>query len=295
MFNTIALNKINDTVLNNRGIELFIKRDDTVHLQYGGNKFRKLKYNLEFARQKNYDTLITFGGAFSNHIAATAYAGKQFNFKTIGIIRGEELKNAELSKTLQQAKANGMQLEFVSRSDYNRKFDADYLNELSAKFNNPYIIAEGGCNHLGMMGCSEILSEIDVEFDYVICPVGTGTTFLGIASALKPHQQALGIEVYKNNSSGITSLTYARNFPEDTSRLIAGKSIEIFNYSFNGFGKSTPELDAFCKSFSHKNDIPVEPVYTGKMFYGIYDLSAKGYFKNPSRIVAIHTGGLQYL
>lgn len=274
-------------------LKLFAKREDLVHPVYGGNKFRKLKYNLGYARENNFDTLLTFGGAFSNHIAATAFAGKEFGFKTIGIIRGDELTDAaaNLSKTLTEGVANGMTLKFVSRAEYNRKYEADYLTELQAAYPNAYIIPEGGSNPLAVKGCKEIVDDIEIEFDYIVCAVGTGTTLIGIASGLKPHQNALGIEVYKNKNPELENLEYAKQYPLSVQNL----NCKIANYSFGSYGKSTAALDAFCKDFYLKHQITIEPIYTGKMFYGIYDLIKQGYFKTGSTIIAVHTGGLQYL
>lgn len=280
-------------MISSLNINLLVKREDLVHPLYGGNKFRKLKYNLAYARENNFETLLTFGGAFSNHIAATAFAGKEFGFKTIGIIRGDELNNsnATLSKTLRDASANGMTFKFVSREEYNRKYDDDYLTELQKEYNNTYIIPEGGSNPLAIKGCKEIVDEIEIDFDYIVCPVGTSTTLIGIASGLKPHQTALGIEVYKNKVPSIKNLEYLKHHPMDVENL----KIEIVNYSFGGYSKSTVELDLFCKKFYERNQIIIEPIYTGKMFFGIFDLIQKGFFKKDSTIIAVHTGGLQYL
>ncbi|MEO8146402.1 MAG: pyridoxal-phosphate dependent enzyme [Bacteroidia bacterium] len=293
-----VLNKINDPMFSDREITLYVKREDLVHPVYGGNKFRKLKYNLIYARENNFDTLWTFGGAFSNHIAATAYAGKKLGVKTIGVIRGDELKPSDekLSKTLREAKANGMQLKFISRSDYKRKYDDDFLNELRNEFGNAYIIPEGGSNEFALQGCREIVDDIEIDFDYIICPVGTGTTLLGIASGLKPYQTAVGIEVYKNENPQEENLEFLKHHPlEIKNYKLRPDSYRVENYSFGGYGKSTPELDTFCKDFSTNHNITIEPVYTGKMFYGIFDLVKQGYFPKASIIVAIHTGGLQYI
>ena len=277
-------------------VELFVKRDDLEHLLYGGNKFRKLKYNLEFIKQHRVKTVLTFGGAFSNHIAAMAYAGNKFGFKTIGIIRGDELNNNntaafQLNKTLREAQDNGMFLCFVNRENYKRKYDIDYGDELKKEFGELLIIPEGGSNELALKGCNEIVSEIENDFNYIITPVGTGTTLIGIAESLKQNQKAIGIEVYKNKLPTIDQLEFFKHHKVsiDLNKII------LKNYAFSGYGKSTKELTAFCESFKNDYHIPVEPVYTGKMFFGLFDLVKRGFFEKGSVIIAVHTGGLQYI
>jgi 1-aminocyclopropane-1-carboxylate deaminase/D-cysteine desulfhydrase-like pyridoxal-dependent ACC family enzyme len=281
-----------DSLLSEHDIELWVKREDLVHRLYGGNKFRKLRYNLQHARENNFDTILTFGGSYSNHIAATAFAGKHYGFTTIGIIRGEELYHSNsLSTTLHHAKANGMHLRFISRNQYRDINNYAFHDQLRNEFGNIYIIPEGGANLYGMQGCMEIVKEIEMEFNYICCPAGTGTTLTGIAKALKPGQIALGIEVYKNENPAVENLQYLKQSWEDDKLSNA----EIFNYSFGGYGKVTSLLQDFCNQFYESYDICIEPVYSGKMFYGIFDLVKQGYFKRGSVIIAIHTGGLQYL
>jgi 1-aminocyclopropane-1-carboxylate deaminase len=289
------LNKIECELFNKAKVTVFIKRDDLVHPIYGGNKFRKLKYNIEAILNNQPKTVLTFGGAFSNHIAATAFAGKKFNFKTIGIIRGDELKNNQYeiianNKTLREAQKHGMQIIFVSRENYKRKYDTDYWDELKQEFGDILIIPEGGSNELALKGCKEIVTEITTDFDYMITAVGTGTTLIGIAQALKPHQKVIGIEVYKNKLTALEHLEFLKH----QKVTVDNDKILLKNYAFKGYGKSDVELNAFCESFNKEYQILIEPIYTGKMFFGLFDLIQKGFFKKNSIIIALHTGGLQY-
>ena len=188
----ISLNQHINLELPN-GISLYIKREDLIHPFVSGNKFRKLKYNLLEAKALNNDTLLTFGGAFSNHIAAVAYAGKEQGFKTIGIIRGDELRDKiSENPTLQFAENCGMQFEFVSREEYRLKSENHFLGQLKMKFGDFYLIPEGGTNELAIKGCEEILMEDDGEFDFICCAIGTGGTISGIINSVLAHQKVLG-------------------------------------------------------------------------------------------------------
>jgi 1-aminocyclopropane-1-carboxylate deaminase len=282
---------LTDAALNKSRVKIFVMREDLVHPIVGGNKFRKLKYNLIKATAENKTTLVTFGGAFSNHIAATAFAGKENGFKTIGIIRGE--KTESLNLTLKRAAACGMQLIFIDRTTYRDKEAALNVALKNHETKNYYIIPEGGNNAEGFRGCAEIVNDIHFDFDYICLPCGTGTTLAGITSSLKPHQKAIGISVMKNNPE----------IMENTKQLLKQANLQssIFNiqyfddYHFRGYAKATMELDEFVKHFTGVNKIEIEPIYTGKMFFGLYDLIKKHHFKKSAVIVAVHTGGLQYL
>ena len=174
--------EVNDPILKDSGVRLLIKRDDLIHEQISGNKWRKLKYNISEAVQQNHHTILTFGGAYSNHISATAFACKKVGLESIGIIRGED---DSTNPTLNFARENGMQLEFVSREDYRRKNEDDFLDELEQRFGRFFLVPEGGANGLGVRGCAEILSEVEEQFDIVCCSAGTGTTLAGLAITLK--------------------------------------------------------------------------------------------------------------
>jgi 1-aminocyclopropane-1-carboxylate deaminase len=265
-------------------IQLFIKREDLIHPFVSGNKYRKLKYNLETAKSLNKKTLLTFGGAFSNHIAAVAFAGQENGFQTIGIIRGDELENkiAE-NPTLTFAASHDMQFHFVSRTDYKNKTNLDFLKKLQEKFGDFYLIPEGGTNELAIKGCEEILTNEDVDFDYICSSIGTSGTICGIINAAKPHQKILGFPALKVDflSEEITKFAKNKNW-----QLIT-------NYHFGGYAKTTPELIHFINNFKEKHQIQLDPVYTSKMVFGVLDLIQKGFFEENVKILMIHTGGLQ--
>ncbi|WP_409417281.1 1-aminocyclopropane-1-carboxylate deaminase/D-cysteine desulfhydrase [Flavobacterium sp. PS2] len=274
--------KIHTVFPNN--ISLTIKREDLIHPFISGNKYRKLKYNLLQAKAENQETLLTFGGAFSNHIAAVAYAGKESGFKTIGIIRGDELVDKiEGNPTLKFAQENGMQFEFVSREDYRLKSEINFLDNLKAKFGDFYLVPEGGTNELAVRGCEEILTPEDAEFNYVCCAVGTGGTISGISNSALPNQKVLGFPALKGD------------FLKDEIRIFAkNQNWELItDYHFGGYGKVNLELIAFINQFFDENQIPLDPIYTGKMVFGVIDLIRKNYFPENSKILLIHTGGLQ--
>lgn len=294
----IPLQKISDPIIFASGVNLHVLRLDLNHPYISGNKFFKLKYNIQEAKRQNKDTLLTFGGAYSNHIAATAAAGKEYGLKTIGVIRGDELKPSsqssqqrrEKNHTLKFAEECGMKLHFVSREEYRRKDSAQFLNSLPQQFNNFYLLPEGGTNDLAVKGCSEILSLIDIPFDYVCCPVGTGGTISGVISSLKENQKAIGFSVLKANG-------YLEN---EVRTLLLNQHIgKLSNwhinqdYHFSGYAKHTPELLSYIDNFEKQNNIPLEHVYTGKMMFGIYDLIQQKFFAKNCNIIAIHTGGLQ--
>ncbi|MEW5675010.1 pyridoxal-phosphate dependent enzyme [Flavobacterium enshiense] len=265
-------------------VQLFMKREDLLHPLVSGNKFRKLKYNLIEAKEKGLDTLLTFGGAFSNHIAATAAAGKLSGFKTIGVIRGEELALKVLDNpTLSFAVSQGMQLHFVSRSAYGAKESEVFLEELERLFGAFYLLPEGGSNELAVKGCEEILTEQDREFDFVCCAAGTGATASGIINASGSKQKVLVFPALKGSFLSDDICKFAK---KDNWELIEA-------YHFGGYGKINDELVRFLNAFYRETSIPLDPVYTGKMMCGIVDLAEKGYFPSGSRILAIHTGGLQ--
>lgn len=261
-------------------IRLALKRDDLLHPQVSGNKWRKLKYNLLAAREQGLSTLLTFGGAYSNHLYATAAAGQVFGFKTIGIVRGDELARKPLNATLTFCQSCGMHLHFVSRADYQRKDNPEYLAELGQQVGPCYILPEGGTNNLAVQGTAEIMPELVTQLgfppDYVCCPVGTGGTVAGLAQSAPAETNVLGFVVLNAPDlapvSGWTALT---------------------DYHFGGYAKTTSELLNFIRSFERKTSVLLEQVYTGKMLYGLYDLARNGYFPDGATVVAVHTGGLQ--
>jgi 1-aminocyclopropane-1-carboxylate deaminase len=267
-----------------KGISLVIKREDLIHPFVSGNKFRKLKYNLLQAKAENQTTLLTFGGAYSNHIAAVAYAGKENGFQTIGIIRGDELADKIASNpTLKFAQECGMQLEFVSREAYRLKTEAAFLEQLEEQYGSFYLVPEGGTNAFAIKGCEEILTNEDTVFDYIGCAIGTGGTISGIINSALSHQKVLGFPALK----GEFLQDEIRNFVHNDNWEL------ITDYHFGGYAKVNDELIAFINWFFEQTQIPLDPVYTGKMVFGIFDLITKNYFPENSKILLIHTGGLQ--
>ena len=276
-------------ILKEKGITLYIKREDLIHPFVSGNKFRKLKYNIQEAKREGKSTLLTFGGAFSNHIAATACAGNLEGFKTIGIIRGDELahdlaKTLAGNKTLNEAHKNGMQLDFVTREKYRTKTSETYINELKEKFGDFYLVPEGGTNTLAVKGCEEILTKEDEKFNYICSAIGTGGTISGLINSLESNQKVLGFPALKGN--------FLQNEIEAYTNSQESWSL-IHEYHFGGYGKYSPALIHFINEFYQQTNIPLDPIYTGKMVFGILDLVKKGYFSKNTKILAIHTGGLQ--
>ena len=270
-------------------VSLYVKREDRLHKYVSGNKFRKLKYNILEAKEQRKEVLLTFGGAYSNHISATAYAGKIHGFKTIGVIRGDELgkdlaTTLARNATLKFASDNGMRFYFVSRSRYRNKMDVNFVAELKDVFGDFYLIPEGGTNELAIKGCEEILTKEDSEFDYICCAVGTGGTISGIINSIQPHQKILGFPALKGD------------FLHEEIKNLINKQADwklITDYHFGGFAKINEELVRFINSTKAKYGLALDPVYTGKMLFGITDLIAKNYFPKESKVLLIHTGGLQ--
>ncbi len=272
-------------LIDHPNIIVAIKREDLIHPFVSGNKFRKLKYNLLQAKSENKTTLLTFGGAYSNHIAAVAFAGQENNFKTIGIIRGDELQD-KISKnpTLLFAQQDEMVFEFISREAYKSKNEAVFLENLKSKYGDFYIIPEGGTNELAIKGCEEILTQDDQQYDYICTCVGTSGTITGIIKSTKSHQKVLGISVLK----GIIFDKEIHKFaPNNNNWQI------IDDYNFGGYAKITPELIQFINDFYQKYKIKLDPIYTGKLLFGVIDLIRKNYFPENSKILVIHTGGIQ--
>jgi len=310
--------EVKDSVLDRFGVRLLIKRDDLIHQHISGNKWRKLRYNLQDALRADHHTVLTFGGAFSNHIAATAHACFRVGLDSIGVIRGEDDKE---NPTLKFARQQGMELHFVSRSQYrqmtvgaygntpshdNRKTSLDGVDRayfhtpLQEKFGRFFMIPEGGANAVGVKGCAEILPEVDVDFDVVCCAAGTGTTLAGLALTLKKGQQLIGFPALKGG--GFLNNEVTRLIGESRIKAVGDDAEKgvfpyaptiITDYHFGGYAKMKPELFDFIKGFQQRTGIPLDPVYTGKMMFGIYDMIRTGKIKKGTTILAIHTGGLQ--
>ena len=268
------------------GIQLTIKREDKNHPLVSGNKLRKLKYNIQQALAEGKDTILTFGGAYSNHIAATAAAGNLMGIKTIGVIRVDELEcEIDVNPTLKFCKSCGMQLFFVSRSDYRNKTSPQFLEMLVNRFgSNIYIAPEGGTNALAVKGTAEILIPQDSAFDVICTAVGTGGTIAGIIEASEPHQTVIGFPALKGADfleNVIRQYTYKTNWHL------------VYDYNFGGYAKVNDELIDFLNDFNNSTGIPLDPIYVGKMIFAIFALASKGYFAPNTKILAIHTGGLQ--
>jgi len=280
---------INLKLLDEKGIKLCVKREDEIHPFISGNKYRKLKYNLTKAKEQHCHTLLSFGGAYSNHISALSYAGKKHGFKTIGIIRGEELGQdfahlLQTNPTLRFAHENGMQFKFVSREIYRRKEKSDFLHDLKLEFGDFYLIPEGGTNALAVKGCEEILTSDDTEFDYICVSVGTGGTISGLINSASERQTILGFPSLKG--------AFLQEIIEEKTNKSENWKL-MHSYHFGGYAKINEILISFINDFYQQTTIPLDPIYTGKMMFGIMDLIKKNFFERNSSILAIHTGGLQ--
>ena len=264
--------------------QVSLKPDYLIHPTVSGNKYRKLKYNLQKVQSENYKGILTFGGAFSNHVAATAAAGHALNIPTVGIIRGEELSSKmELNPTLKFAQSCGMHLEFVSRAVYKQKTDSAYLKTLLEAYENCYILPEGGTNALAIKGCQEILTDEDRAFDVICCAVGTGGTIAGLINSSLPNQKIIGFPALKGGFLN-----------EDICKFATQSNWELWEaYHFGGYAKVDSKLITFMNDFKTTYKIPLDPVYTAKMMYGIFDAIQSGEIPKDAKVLAIHTGGLQ--
>lgn len=267
-----------------RGCSVHIRREDKIHPYISGNKYHKLKYNIAYALEHGYTTLLTFGGAYSNHILATAVAAKEAGLQSVGLIRGEELYlSVDSNPTLRRAKEYGMELRFVSREAYREKDTSEFRLQLLEEYPTAYILPEGGNNSLAVKGCEEIIRPGDEAFRVITTAVGTGGTMAGIVKSSLPHQKVLGFSVLKGTFQQKTLLGYT----DKTNHFITDA------YCFGGYAKVDPLLIDFINEFKEKTGIQLDPIYTGKMMYGIRECIKNAFFDENSRILAIHTGGLQ--
>ena len=265
-----------DPIFIEKKIEVNVQIDDSIYDDCSGNKWWKLKYNILQAKQNNFNKILTFGGAYSNHIVATSWAAKESGLKSIGIIRGEELIGDNPS--LQRAKKNGMELHFVDRITYRKKDEINWQKQ----FGSCFIVPEGGTNKLAVKGCEEFL--VTTDFDYVCCSVGTGGTISGIINSISNQQLAIGFSALKNGY-----------FLEDEIKKYVFSSNWSLNHDFhfNGYAKMNKKLVDFMNNFKKKYAITLDPVYTSKLFYGVFNLIEESYFKENSKVLIVHTGGLQ--
>ena len=274
-----------DLLFDQKGLQVFVKREDLIHPVIMGNKWRKLKYNIREAKAQGHHQLVTMGGAFSNHIVASAAAAKEHNMQSIGIIRGEEL-NEESNPTLKQATDLGMRLEFVTREEYKKWRENPSL--IKERFPDCYFVPEGGTNEFAIKGCMELVEEINMDFDYICTPIGTGGTMAGILKGLDGKGHVLGASSLKGD--------FVHSMLKDllVEHKIEQHNYQIFNqYHFGGYGKVTDELIDFINGFNEKHQILLDPIYTGKLFYGVIDLIKQDFFKFNHKIILLHTGGIQ--
>lgn len=281
MLNSLSFNQ-SIPLKNKFSIHLDLKRLDLIHPTISGNKFFKLYYNLQHAKQLGFQSILSFGGAYSNHVLALAYACNQLNLKSVAMIRGHELKDQPLNPVLTLAKQQGMQFCFVSREEYRLRHELSYLEQLKQNYPHHYIIPEGGTNALAIQGCMEILSEKDKQYyDIICCAVGTGGTMTGLIESSLPQHTVLGFSALKGAFLNQT----IQNMTNKTNWQITE------HYCMGGYAKLSMELWEFLKSFEQQYAIVLDPIYTGKMMYGVIDLIHQGYFPPHSRILAIHSGG----
>ena len=284
---------LNEPIAAACGVRLLLWRDDLAHPDLPGNKARKLKHNLAAARQQGHRVLLTFGGAYSNHIAAVAAAGRLFGFQTIGLIRGDEpAPGTALNPTLARAAADGMKLHYLDRTAYRRRAEPEFLAGVLAEFGPAYMLPEGGTNGLALPGCAELVAEIrqQVAFDALAVAVGTGGTLAGLLTGLVGTEQAVGVAALKNGSflrGEIDELTQSA-----TGRIYANYSVQT-DYHCGGYARYSADLLAFIARFRQRHGVLLDPIYTGKLLFGVLDLLAQGYFASGSTVVAIHTGGQQ--
>lgn len=267
-----------------KNITVVIKREDLLHPFISGNKFRKLKYNILAAQAQGKSTILTFGGAYSNHIAATAYAAKEHGLRAIGVIRGEELQNSwQKNTTLQKAHEDGMQFKFISREAYRQKEEENFIERLKNEFGEFYLVPEGGTNILAIKGCEEIITQNDEQFNIICCSVGTGGTVSGVINASVLQQRIIGFSALKGDF-----------LKAEIQKMVKKENWEVNNdFHFGGYAKVTEKLVRFINDFKQKTQIPLDPIYTGKMMFGLYQMIKLDTFAPGTKILAIHTGGLQ--
>jgi 1-aminocyclopropane-1-carboxylate deaminase len=278
------LEELRDDRLARAGLRLFLKRDDLISPAIPGNKWRKLEHNLRAARDEGHEVLLTFGGAYSNHLRATAAAGHHYGFAAIGIIRGEE--NRPLNPVLSAAAGYGMRLEYLGRTAYRDKENPELIASLRDRFDGFYLLPEGGSNALAAQGCAEIPAEITQPFDVICVPCGTGGTLAGLAHGLTAGQRALGFSVLRGGflDRQVAALQTAA-FGAPSANWSIGH-----DFHFGGFARRKPALDDFIADFAVRHGLHLDWVYTGKMMYGIYALAARGAFEAGTTAVAVITG-----
>jgi len=279
-----------------QGVELWLKRDDQIHPQVSGNKWRKLKYYLQDFRDSGKEVILTFGGAFSNHLAATAALGKLAGVPTKALVRGEEVQS---NPTLDFCREQGMEVETIPRKRYSAKDDPEFLQMLAETLPEVYVIPEGGKGPLGVKGCTEILEEVEPGFDFIASSAGTGTTCSGLL--LSDYKAKLlcypalkgGLFLKRAIAQQLLDFEQAFSTKHDVKKLVDTRLAMAENYHFGGYAKVQPELIHFMNDFYEKYQVPLDPVYTGKMMYGIFEMIKNGEIPSGTKLLAVHTGGLQ--
>lgn len=290
------LQKLEDDLFLQKGIKVFVKRDDLIHPEISGNKWRKLKYNLLEAQKQGIRQIATFGGAYSNHIYATAAAGKYFGFETVGIIRGDEL-NENSSETLRFAAECGMKLYFVSRTEYRAMREAPASYALIESFTDSTLIPEGGTTPLALGGVGEMVDEIVQQLegqapDYILCPVGTAGTISGIIAKTTPKTKVIGVCVLKNGQYLLNEIDYLLENAPNVKGIYNANYEILWDEHHGGYAKKTPELLDFVSKFNDEHDFDIESIYSGKMFFAFYKYFSTVIQPN-SKVVLVHTGGLR--
>jgi 1-aminocyclopropane-1-carboxylate deaminase len=288
-YNETPAIEINHPMMKEKGIQLLVKREDLNHPMISGNKLWKLKYNLKAASEQGFDTLLTFGGAFSNHIFASAAACYEVGLNSIGIIRGEE--HLPLNPTLSFAKNAGMHLFYVTRSTYRAKNENSFVRELEKQFGKFFLVPEGGTNNLGIKGAEEFVSKIsNTLYDVVCVPVGTGGTITGMIAGLNGKKKIIGVPVLKTGEFlKVEIIDLLRDYCNNQ----FNNWTLITDYHHGGYAKTTAELQEFILMMKHQYNLPLDPVYTGKLLYAIFEEVKNGSFARGTTVLAIHTGGLQ--
>ncbi|MFD8330245.1 1-aminocyclopropane-1-carboxylate deaminase/D-cysteine desulfhydrase [Streptomyces lydicus] len=283
------LQEVTEEPFARRGVRLLLKRDDLIHSALPGNKWRKLEPNLRAAAAAGERTLLTFGGAWSNHLRATAAAGRLLGFATIGVVRGDELAGAPLNDSLARCAADGMRLHFLDRARYRRKTDPDVLAALHDRFGAFRLIPEGGSNSLAAQGCAELGRELRGVADTAAVACGTGGTLAGLAAGLGPDGQALGIPVLKGGRPHFLQGTV-----EELQRAAFGGPRGTWRlddrFHCGGYARRTPELDAFADAFEQRHGLALERIYVAKLLYGLTTLAGEGAFPPGSTVAAVVTG-----
>jgi 1-aminocyclopropane-1-carboxylate deaminase/D-cysteine desulfhydrase-like pyridoxal-dependent ACC family enzyme len=286
IYKNTTIQELKSQLFEQKRLQILVKREDQNHPFVSGNKWWKLKYNLEEAIRLKHHTLLTFGGAYSNHIYGAAAAGRELGLKTIGVIRGEE--TLPLNHTLSFAKNGGMYLHYVSREAYRKKSEPEFIKSLADRFGDFYLIPEGGTNLLAIKGCSEFAKQLntEIDFDYLCLAVGTGGTIAGVIEGLDSSKNIIGFSALKGGTFLMDDIRKSLTTDHHNWTLQA-------DYHFGGYAKSTEQLLKFIQEMKGEYHLPLDEVYTAKMLWGVVDLVQKDYFKEGSTILILHTGGLQ--